>query len=97
MVPDYFVFEYSISNAGSATADSFSVLTFDYASDGTMDTIDHFVVTAPLEPGDSLLENYDVSATQSGTYKVYASIDSDNTVDESNETDNEAELDVTML
>ena len=96
MVADSYVFEYTISNTGSAAADNFSVLTFDYAPDGTMDTIDHFVVTTPLAPGDHLLENYDVNATQSGTYRVYTSIDSDNTVTESNETDNEAEMGVTM-
>ena len=96
MVADYYVLEYTISNTGSAAADNFSVLTFDYAPDGTMDTIDRFVVTTPLEPGDHLLENYDVHATQSGTYRVYASIDPDNTVAESDETDNEAGLDVSM-
>lgn len=96
MVADYYVFEYTVSNTGTAAANNFSVLTFDYAPDGTKDTIDNFVVANPLAPGDHLLENYDVHATQSGVYRVYASIDSENAVDESDETDNEAELDVTM-
>ena len=94
--PGYYNFEYTISNAGTADANTFSVVVFYEAPDGSTGQIDKYQVTGPLTAGSNLLESSNGSLPQSGTNKVSVDVDSDKQVDESDETDNVTEVDVTV-
>ena len=80
-----------------ADANNFSVLVFGDAPDGSTAQIDKYEITNPLPAGFNIIKFSDGSLLQSGTYKVYVLVDSDNQIDESDESNNETELDVSTL
>jgi len=94
--PNEYEFNYTLRNLGTADANNFSVLVFYDAPDGSTGQIDKYEVTNPLPAGDNILKFSDGTLPQSGTNHVYIDVDYGNQVDESDEDNNEAGIDVTV-
>jgi len=88
--------DFTIGNNGSADAPDPVVKLFAYDSaDNQVDLGSHQLPFA-LAAGQKKDLSYDVQFPASGDYKLYVLLDPDNAIDESDETDNEAEADVTV-
>jgi len=89
---DYVSLSLAIENTGTARVEpsSFSVGFTYFTGASTSGTLDSLVVAQVMDPGFTYKGIVTRQLPASGMYTIYATLDVDNTINESNEEDNEA-------